>query len=237
MSQLLLWSWLPLTSSPALFQTHSMSEGLFWSWMALLFLGAFHGINPGMGWLFAVALGMQERCGRAVWQALFPLAVGHVLAIGIVILLASLVGVVVPVRSLQLPVAVTLICLGAYRLFRHRHPRLGGMRVGMAGLTAWSFLMASAHGAGLMVLPIFLGMSAEAHGASCHSGQMGMMQGPITGIMATLVHGAGYLVVTALAAWVVYKKLGVGLLRTAWVNLDLVWAMALMVTGGLTLVL
>lgn len=212
-----------------------MNDTTLWSWMALAGLGAFHGINPGMGWLFAVALGMQERRRTAVWRALGPLALGHGLAIGGVILLAVLAGVALPAGSLRWPVGVFLIGLGIYRLIRHCHPRFGGMQVGMRGLTIWSFLMATAHGAGLMVLPVFLGMTATAHGASCHAGSVAGSAEPLTGLLATLVHGAGYLVVTALAAWIVFEKLGVGLLRKAWLNLDLIWAFALMATGGLTL--
>jgi hypothetical protein len=147
------------------------------------------------------------------------------------VLLAVLAGVAAPASSLKLPVAVTLAAMGVYRLFRHRHPTGGGMRVGMGGLTVWSFLMASAHGAGLMVLPVFLGMTA-AQGASCHAAAP---SGAMTGIAATLVHGAGYLLVTAFAAWIVFEKLGLGLLRRAWFNLDLLWAVALIVTGALTL--
>jgi hypothetical protein len=211
-----------------------MPEGAFWSWVALLGLGAFHGINPGMGWLFAVALGLQERRRAAVWRAMFPLAFGHALAIGGVILLAILAGVALPAGSLKVPVAGFLIALGVYRLFRHRHPRWGGMRVGMGGLTVWSFLMASAHGAGLMVLPIFLGMTA-AQGASCHASHGGAE--PMTAFLATTIHGAGYLVVTAFAAWIVFEKLGLGLLRRAWFNLDLLWASALIATGALALVI
>jgi hypothetical protein len=209
-----------------------MFENVLWSWMALLFLGAFHGINPGMGWLFAVALGMQERKRSAVWRALVPLTLGHALAIGGVVLAAALLGVAAPPGSLKIPVAVMLVGMGVYRLFRHRHPTGGGMRVGMGGLTLWSFLMASAHGAGLMVLPVFLGMTTAAQGASCHATAPGNM---LTGVTATLVHGAGYLMVTALAAWVVFEKLGLGLLRKAWFNLDLLWAVALVATGALTL--
>lgn len=213
-----------------------MNETLFYSWTMLVLLGFFHGVNPGMGWLFAVALGMQEGSRRALWRALLPLGFGHALAVGAVILLAVLAGVVVPLRALQLGVAGTLIGLGALRLFRHRHPRWAGMRVGMVGLTVWSFLMASAHGAGLMVLPIFLGMTASPE-ASCHAVEATQMGGPATGLLATLAHGAGYLMVTALAAWIVFEKLGLGLLRKAWINLDLIWAAALLVTGVVTLFL
>ncbi len=128
-----------------------------WPWLALLLLGAWHGINPGMGWLFAVALGLQEQKRRAVWRALLPLALGHGLAIAVAILAGALLGLVLPVRYLRWLVAVMLVGFGLYRLVRHRHPRWGGMRVGFRDLTVWSLLMASAHGAGLMVLPFVVG--------------------------------------------------------------------------------
>jgi hypothetical protein len=200
-----------------------------WAWTALLLLGAFHGINPGMGWLFAVALGMQEHRRGAVWRALGPLTLGHLLAIAAAILVAVLAGVALPANLVKYPVAALLIGLGALRLLRCRHPRLGGMRVGMARLMAWSFLMATAHGAGLMVLPVFLGMAMPA-GAACHAAD-----GAWTGLAATAVHGAGYLLVTAAIAWIVFEKFGLALLRKAWINLDVIWAAALVVTGALTL--
>jgi hypothetical protein len=186
-----------------------------------------------MGWLFAVALGMQERRQGAVWRALIPLTLGHGLAIGVVVLIAVAAGVAVPAASLKIPVAVTLAALGVYRLVRHTHFTGGGMRVGMRGLTVWSFLMATCHGAGLMVLPAFLGMTVAAQGASCHV-PGATSANAAAAITATLVHGAGYLAVTAGAAWVVFTKLGVGLLRKAWFNLDLIWAVALIGTGILT---
>jgi len=177
-----------------------------------------------MGWLFAVALGMQERRLGAVWRALIPLTLGHALAIAAVVLIAVAAGVAAPSASLKIPVAVMLAGLGAYRLFRHRHITGGGMRVGMAGLTVWSFLMATCH------------VATPAQAASCH------LPGPASGnaamaATATLVHGAGRLIVTAAAAWAVFTRLGVGILRRAWFNLDLIWAVALIVTGILTAVL
>lgn len=132
-----------------------------WPWLALLLLGAWHGINPGMGWLFAVALGLQEQKRRAVWRALLPLALGHALAIAVAILAGALLGLVLPVRYLRWLVAALLVGFGLYCLLRHRHPRWGGMRVGFRDLTVWSLLMASAHGAGLMVLPFVLGVTAH----------------------------------------------------------------------------
>jgi hypothetical protein len=199
----------------------------------ILLLGAFHGINPGMGWLFAVALGMQERRPAAIWRALIPLAIGHALAIAVVILAAVAAGVAVPATSLKLPVAMTLGALGIYRLIRHRHFSGAGMRVGMVGLTAWSFLMATCHGAGLMVLPVFLGMAAPVHVPSCHA--EAASANLATAAAATAVHGAGYLIITAVAAWLVFNKLGVGILRRSWINLDLIWAVALIGTGILTI--
>ena len=199
----------------------------------ILLLGAFHGINPGMGWLFAVALGMQERRLSAVWRALIPLTLGHALAIAAAVLVAVTAGAAIPAASLRLAVAVTLGALGAYRLIRHRHVSGGGMRVGMGRLTTWSFLMATCHGAGLMVLPAFLGMAVPAHGGSCHGAAVASANAA-SAATAILAHGAGYLMVTAAASWVVFTKIGVGILRRAWFNLDLIWAIALIGTGILT---
>ena len=216
-----------------------MTDWGSWTWPALTLLGAYHGVNPGMGWLFAVALGIQERTGRAVWRALLPLAVGHGLAIGAVLILAALAQVVLPLRSLKIAVAVTLVAFGVYRVARHSHSRWGGMHVGFRDLTIWSFLVAWAHGAGFMVVPIVLGMSAAMPAgdlaATRHHLQMGMAGGSWTAFTATLVHTTGYLLVTGLVAWVVYARLGLSLLRKAWLNLDLFWALALILTGGLAL--
>jgi hypothetical protein len=139
-----------------------MTDQAIFPWLALIGLGAFHGINPGMGWLFAVALGMQEKRRAAVYQALVPLAFGHALAVVAAVAVAVAIGAVMPLAILRWVLAAFLMLLGVSRLFRHRHPRWGGMKVGMGGLTVWSFLMASAHGAGLMVVPLFLGMTMTA---------------------------------------------------------------------------
>jgi hypothetical protein len=204
------------------------------SLLALAGLGAFHGLNPGMGWLFAVALGMQEGNRRAVWRALIPLTLGHALAIAAAIGVAMIAGAALTPAMLRWPVAILLASLGVRQLYRHLHPRWSAMRVGMGGLTLWSFLMASAHGAGLMVLPVFLPMTVVAAGPSCHA--RGASTNALAGATATLVHGAGYLAVTALLSWVVVDRLGLGLLRRAWINLDAVWAVALIATGVLTVV-
>jgi hypothetical protein len=208
------------------------------SWLMLMALGAFHGANPGMGWLFAVALGMQERRRGAVLRALVPLGVGHALAVAGVVGAAHAIGAVIPLAELRWPIAGILVSLGILRFFRHQHPRWAGMRVGMGGLTVWSFLMATAHGAGLMVLPVFMGLSTP--GGDGHLHHMHHMPGAAgTGaaLFATGVHAVSYLAVTAFIAVLVFEKLGVGILRRAWFNLDLIWAGALVTTGAMTLLI
>ncbi|MFQ5695884.1 MAG: hypothetical protein ACE5HB_07840 [Terriglobia bacterium] len=214
-----------------------MTDGSSWGWAALLLLGAYHGINPGMGWLFAVALGMQEKSARAVGRSLLPLALGHAVAIGLVAAVAVLARAVLPLSPLKIGVASILFLFGLYRLWRQRHPRWGGMQVKFGDLTVWSFLMASAHGAGFMVVPILLGMSAGTSGTGNHHMPAASLGAPWLIGAATAVHTLGYLVVTGLVAWVVYEKLGLALLRKAWLNLDLLWAVALVATGVFTLLL
>jgi hypothetical protein len=211
------------------------------SWAMLMALGAFHGINPGMGWLFAVALGMQERRRGAVLRALVPLGAGHALAVAGAVGVALAIGAAIPIGELRWPMAGILVSLGVLRFFRHQHPRWVGMRVGVAGLTVWSFLMATAHGAGLMVLPVFVGMSMAGGGGHMHVHvhQMPAAAGTNVGaaLLATGLHAASYLAVTAFMALLVFEKVGVGILRRAWFNLDLIWAGALVATGVLTLIM
>jgi hypothetical protein len=193
----------------------------------LFLLGAYHGINPGMGWLFAVARGMQEHRARAVAWSLPPIALGHALAIAVVVLIARLAQVALPLTYIRIGVAVALVGLGLYKLIRSRHFRWGGMQVGFRELTIWSFLMASAHGAGLMVLPVVL--------AGPHAHHYTAAQGIAGGVWATLIHTLGYFTVTAAAALLVYQKFGLAMLRRSWFNLDLIWAIALVVTGFVAL--
>jgi hypothetical protein len=209
-------------------------------WTAMLALGAYHGVNPGMGWLFAVALGMQRRSARGVWLALPPIALGHAAAVGVVVAAAAIAGVVVPVSVLRAVIAAMLISLGSYRLWRHRHPRFGGMQVNFRDLAVWSFLMASAHGAGLMLLPWVMTMPADVAAATTqHAGHVMSVTAasPWTGTLAVGLHTISYLTVMTLAALIVYRRLGLAFLRTAWLNLDWVWAAALVVTGIAVIVL
>jgi len=205
------------------------------SWAIVIGLGAFHGINPGMGWLFAVALGMQERRRAAVLWALVPLAVGHALAVGAAVGVALAAGAVVPLQSLRWGTAGVLVWLGATRFVRHRHPRWAGMRVGFGGLTVWSFLMATAHGAGLMMVPVVVGMSMADGGAHTHHMPASAGVSAEAALVASALHAASYLAMTAAIAVVVFERLGVGILRRAWLNLDVLWAGALVATGMVTL--
>jgi hypothetical protein len=204
-------------------------------WQAMVLLGAYHGINPGMGWLFAVALGMQQGSARGVWRALPPIALGHAASVGIVVLTAALAGLVLPQGVLQMLVAATLTTFGLYRLWHHRHPRFGGMQVGFRDLTVWSFLMASAHGAGIMVLPFVMpAPPALVAGGHDHAAHMAALNG--ANWTAVAIHTLTYLVVMMMTAWIVYRRLGLRMLRSTWLNLDWLWAAALVVTGVVVLV-
>ncbi|HEY6168586.1 MAG TPA: hypothetical protein VI454_11140 [Verrucomicrobiae bacterium] len=214
-----------------------------WPWLVLFALGAFHGLNPAMGWLFAVSLGLQERRRAAVWRALPPIALGHALSITAIVGLLALAQGGLSRSLLKGLCAASLLGLGVMRLWRARHPRWAGMRVGFRDLTWWSFLMASAHGAGLMLLPVLLYRSgAVAVVASAQpSASLGvdpMCTGafaPFNSVNALLaavgIHTLGHLAVAGALAVLVYEKLGLALLRTAWFNVDLLWAAALVATG------
>lgn len=196
------------------------------SWEVLVLLGAFHGINPAMGWLFAVALGLQEGRPQAVWRALLPLGIGHAAAVAVAVSIATIADVALPRNVLRWAVAVVLVAVGLRFLFRHPHPRWAAMRVSMADLTLWSFLVGTVHGAGLMVMPVFLRIadhdSFHNHLATNNAAMV---------FLATAVHAGSYLIVTGLIAWVVFERLGINFLRKAWINLNSIWAVALIVTG------
>jgi uncharacterized membrane protein (UPF0136 family) len=206
-------------------------------WLALFLLGCYHGINPGMGWLFAVALGFQERSASAVLRAIVPLVLGHLISVAIVVLVGVAAASAFPHEIVHEVAAAILLAFGAYRLVRARHPRWVGMRVGFWGLALWGFLMSTAHGAGLMLLPLI-----TANGASTSSSMaMPMPQAPApnfyaAGWLMIAVHTFGYLLAMTSVALIVYTKVGVRFLRSAWLNVDLFWALALIVTGIIALV-
>jgi hypothetical protein len=203
------------------------------TWAALAGLGGFHGINPGMGWLFAVVLGLQERRRSAVLRALPAIALGHEASIAAVAGVLVVAQVIAAAELLRPLAAVVLIAFGIFKVLRSRsHPRWAGMRVRMRDLVVWSFLMSSAHGAGLMLVPILLGQPAGADTVDLPGiGTASLVQDAA----AVVVHTSSMLIVMAGVALVVYEKLGVDVLRRAWVNLDLVWAFAVVAAGVVTL--
>ncbi len=204
-----------------------MSEE-FAPWLLVAGLGAFHGLNPAMGWLFAVALGLHRSSGRTVVWAMVPIALGHALSVGATLLVFLALGTVLELAFLR-RLSSGLLLAWAVWVFRRGHPRRVrvGMTTGGAGLLLWSFTMASAHGAGLMLLPALVPICfADPSGVSPR-----LATTTARALLVVLVHGGAMLAVTAFLALLVYRILGVAVLRKAWINLDLLWAIALAATG------
>ncbi len=197
-------------------------------WFVLIALGAFHGLNPAMGWLFAVALGLYRQSRRVVLVSLIPIALGHAAAIAAIVYAVVGLGSAIDTRLLRIISGVLLIAWGLYHLaYGHRHHARIGMRTGLLGLFAWSFVMAMAHGAGMMLVPVLMPWP-EAGEHAYH------MPAAISLWMATLavaVHSLAMLVTTGAIALIVYDWVGLGFLRRGWVNLDLVWTVALIGMG------
>jgi hypothetical protein len=211
--------------------THSVTHpDMLGNWVLMAGFGAYHGLNPGMGWLFALALGLQQRNERAIWQSLLPISIGHAVSIVLVAALVLAAGHWISTATLRFATASALLAFGVVKLLTYyRHPRWVGMRVGMRDLFFWSFLMASAHGAGLMVAPTLLEISAA-------GGQQGArLNSSIGMLLAVGLHTVSMLVVMAIIAWIVYRKLGLKILRKSWINFDLIWAVALLVVGATAL--
>ena len=192
--------------------------------------GAYHGLNPGMGWLFALSLGLQKQNDRVVWVSLFPIAVGHAVSVALVALIV-LAGIrFVSLSSLQIFTAILLLSFGTYKFFNYyRHPRWVGMQVGVRDLFVWSFLMATAHGAGLMIIPTLLGIAGD----YCTAGADSY---PGSGLFLAIgVHTIAMFAVMGAVAWIVYKKFALSVLRQRWINFDLIWAIALILVGTVSL--
>lgn len=211
-----------------------------WSWITLAGLGAFHGLNPAMGWLFAVALGLQRQRREAVLQALLPIAAGHALSVSAVVLTVSALRVLIDLQALEVASAVLLIGFGLYRLLA-RHRGRFGMQVGTEQLVAWSFLMATAHGAGFMLIPVLLGMpqgSFLGEHAHLHGHVMSaMQQGTVIALLAVGIHTLAMLCTAGAVGIIVYQWVGLAFLRRGWINLDLIWVIALLGAGIILLVM
>jgi hypothetical protein len=197
-------------------------------WLALAGLGAFHGINPGMGWLFAVALGLHRGSRRVVLASLGPIALGQMLSVAAVVLLVVGFGTVVERRPIEIAGGLLLLGWAAYRWrYGHRHRVRVGMTTGMAGLCLWSFLMATGHGAGLMLVPLVLPLCMAA-GPGAELTAAGSL--PVA-LGAVAVHTLAMLTVTGAIALAVYEWVGVAFLRRGWLNLDRLWVAALVLAG------
>jgi hypothetical protein len=213
---------------------------LTWPWMAVAAMGAYHGLNPAMGWLFAVSLGLQEHSRKKVLSALLPIAAGHLTSIAIVVAIVGWGELAISPKVLQIIGGSALLLFGAFRLFSSRfHYRWVGMRVNSWDLVMWSFLMASAHGAGLMLLPVLINLpicstaaAAQIAGAASPSASA-MAQ---TALWVVLLHTAAMLAVMGPVAVAVYDWIGLGILRTAWINVDKLWAAMLLGSGLIVLV-
>ena len=205
-------------------------------YLALAGLGAFHGLNPAMGWLFAVARGMQDRSARKVLTSLPPIAAGHLASVAIVAAVVSATESVVAGNVVAIVGGVVLVGFGLWRLLSARHFRWAGMRLSAAQLAGWSFLMSSAHGAGLMLLPV-LATEPMPTGHAGHAGMSGAPVAALDGLAAAGVHTIAMLTVMAACALIVYEFVGVSILRKAWFNMDRLWAAVMVGTGALTIAL
>jgi hypothetical protein len=208
-----------------------------WPWLTLAGLGAFHGLNPAMGWLFAVAIGLQRRSPAAVLWALLPIALGHALSVAVIVAAVGVLRTLVDFGVLQVGAAVAIIGFGLYRLFARHRGRVG-MQVDNVDLAVWSFLMATAHGAGLMLVPVLfqmpIGTAHHEHGQMAITSSLS--SSVATGLAAIGVHTLAMLAVAGAIAIGVYQWLGLAFLRRGWINLDLLWALALIGAGGWLLV-
>jgi hypothetical protein len=200
-----------------------------WQLVAVLLLGSFHGANPAMGWLFATSMGLQERSRRAVLRALPPIAVGHAASVAVFAIGIAVTGSMPTSKLVTIGAGIGLTGFGLWRLLWSRHLRWAGMRLSGRDLLRWSFLMSSVHGAGAMLLPL---MTPTLRGTGAGFGSLGRVGAAVgDGLMITAVHALAMVVVAGALAVFVYEVLGVSFLRSAWVNVDRVWACALVGAG------
>jgi len=212
-----------------------MSEA--WPWLLLIGLGAFHGLNPAMGWLFAVALGLHRESRAVVLVSLIPIAIGHAIAIALVVYAVTVLGAVIDQAALRVFSGLLLIAWGLYAMLSpHRHRLHIGLQTGLLGLGLWSFLMATVHGAGLMLIPAVMPLEmAQMDMSQPHMHAMPASHSLWIATLAVALHTLAMLIVTGAIALIVYEWVGLGFLRRGWFNLDLAWSLALIGTGLLLL--
>jgi hypothetical protein len=206
----------------------------WWPWIATAGLGAYHGVNPAMGWLFAVALGLHRKSRQVLFVSLIPIALGHAAAVAAGLLAVLSFGVLLERDTISRLAGIALIGWAVWHIcYGHRRVVRTGMQTSLLGLAAWSFAMAGAHGAGLMLLPAILPLCVSQGPAS------GLIASPSwqTGLAALLVHTAAMFVVIAAVSVIVYEWVGLAFLRRNWINFDLVWSAGLFATAMLVLVM
>ena len=197
-----------------------------WPWIVVAGLGAFHGLNPAMGWLFAVALGLHRNERRVVWLSLLPIAAGHALSIALVAVAVVSAGMLIDGRTLAIVAGLTLIAWALYHWRYGAHHRVRvGLQTGLLGLGVWSFMMATAHGAGLMLWPALMPLCFSAGAAASASGSIG------PALAGVGLHTLAMLAVTGAIAIVVFEWVGVAIVRRTWINLDLIWTLTLVAAG------
>jgi len=202
-----------------------------WPWIVVAGLGAFHGLNPAMGWLFAVALGLHRHDRHVVWLSLLPIAAGHALSVALVAAAVVSIGLLIDGRALSIAAGLGLIAWALYHWrFGARHRVRVGLQTGLLGLGLWSFLMATAHGAGLMLWPALMPLCFPGTAAAASSGPL------VPALAGVGLHTLAMLLVTGAIAITVYEWVGLAALRHAWINLDLIWTVAL-IAAGLWLIL
>ena len=215
-------------------------SGIGWTvaglWLAVVASGLYHGVNPGMGWPLAVSAGMMEKSPRALMAALSALAAGHLLAMLVMILPFSLlISLVYWQRQIRIGASLLVMGFGAFRLIDRRHPRtLARIKPSQLGL--WSFAAAIAHGAGLMLAPIYLGLCeaaglnrGDAAASTLISENLGMA------VLVSVVHSAAMIAAGGLCAWLVYRYFGLKFVSRSWFNLETTWAVTLILVGAVSL--
>jgi len=206
-----------------------------WLWLAIVASGLYHGVNPGMGWPLAVSAGLMEKSPRALFLALCPLSAGHLLAILLMLLpFGLLLGLAEWRREIQLAAALVVIGFGVFRLLERRHPR-SLARIPPTQLGLWSFAIAVAHGAGLMLVPIYLGLCRT---AVDHRAAGQLVEGNLAiAILVAIVHVIAMIGAGGCLAWLVYRYLDLRFVSRSWFNLDAGWAMSLILVGTISLAL
>lgn len=201
-------------------------------WWAVIGAGVYHGVNPGMGWPLAVSAALMERRRRALPYALAALAFGHFLAMTAILLpFSAMTSLVAWQYEIRLGAGFLVIGLGIYLLANRRHPRFLA-RVPPSRLVLWSFLAATAHGAGLMLLPIYLGICGTDADAGHQAASSLMAENAGIAIAVALTHTAAMTLAGGLMATGMYFWLGLNFLSKGWFNLDVAWALSLILVGG-----